>query len=172
MRKILFRKGKSTKTLHERFWEKVNIGGPDECWIWFGNKQPKGYGLITVKGRSLKAHRLSWEMANGSQVPHGEFVCHRCNTPSCVNPKHLYVASNNENQADSWKRGTRVGAHIGCYGERSPSHKLTEEKAKEILALKKCGWKQKAIARHYGIHQSTVSDVVTGRCWPHLDRSR
>ena len=36
------------KPLEQRFWEKVDIRGEDECWNWKAHKIPQGYGYISV----------------------------------------------------------------------------------------------------------------------------
>jgi HNH endonuclease len=80
------------KTLHERFWAKVeSTGGPQACWLWTGAKLPKGYGVIRRGQRGagyIYAHRVSYELRNGS-IPAGLSIDHLCRNTSCVNPDHL-----------------------------------------------------------------------------------
>ena len=75
------------------------------CWIWVGCSDKKGYGSVcrASYGEGL-AHRLSWVFHKG-EIPNGLHVCHRCNNPSCVNPEHLYLATNSENIKDAWRDG-------------------------------------------------------------------
>ena len=81
---------------------KVVIG---DCWIWQGNKNPKGYGCTHLpKGEKILAHRASY-IAFCGPIPKGKFVCHICDTPSCVNPKHLFIATAQENTDDMIKKG-------------------------------------------------------------------
>ena len=93
-------------TLYKRFWEKVDVSaGPHGCWLWIATVTNKGYGQFS-KGRvSVTAHRMSWELANGVKPPTDLFVCHRCDTPTCVNPAHLFLGTHRDNIADMVAKG-------------------------------------------------------------------
>lgn len=70
------------------------------CWIWMRGLNGRGYPFMRVRGRSMRAHRVSYEVFNGPLNP-SLMVCHRCDTPSCVNPDHLFLGTNSENILDS-----------------------------------------------------------------------
>lgn len=101
----------------DRFWSRVEK--TDGCWLWRGTVHHTGYGVLTIMDESrphgkyqVRVHRLSYEMAKG-QIPTGMCVCHACDTPLCVNPAHLWLGSQIENQADATKKGRkRVAAAI------------------------------------------------------------
>ena len=82
-------------TLEERFWQKVRK--TESCWEWTAATNGKGYGHIGVDGRVRRAHRVSWEMANGP-IPEGMHIDHRCSNPACVNPSHLRPTTRSQNQ--------------------------------------------------------------------------
>lgn len=91
----------------ERFWSKVNIGNPNECWEWGSSRNKKGYGQFTLYDRksfNVKAHRMAWEVTNG-KIPDGLFVCHHCDNPPCCNPAHLFVGTNSDNMKDASSKG-------------------------------------------------------------------
>ncbi len=76
------------------------------CWLWGGAKNRKGYGMVSKKffGGQQYVHRVSYLQAIGF-IPPGILVCHHCDTPSCLNPEHLFLGTNSENQIDSVKKG-------------------------------------------------------------------
>ena len=86
-------------TSEERFWAKVGISDdPNACWPWLGKtKKAAGYGSCYYGGRSVSAHRLAWELANGRPIPEGLTIDHKCRNKSCCNPDHLEPVSVEEN---------------------------------------------------------------------------
>jgi len=92
-----------------RFWRKVSK--TDSCWIWMAGVTSSGYGQFMVgKSPSIKAyaHRFSWTLAHGP-IPDGLFVCHRCDTPRCVRPDHLFLGTARENMHDALRKHRPVG---------------------------------------------------------------
>ena len=70
----------------QRFWAKVNKT-PD-CWLWTGGKTGHGYGVFSLHGRDVRAHRAAYEFLVGA-IPSGLVIDHLCRVPACVNPEHL-----------------------------------------------------------------------------------
>lgn len=85
-----------------RFWAKVDKSG--DCWLWKASLKPSGYGHFNVAGKSVRAHRLAYQLSIGP-IPDGKMLCHSCDNPQCVNPAHLTPGTNSENQQDSLAKG-------------------------------------------------------------------
>jgi hypothetical protein len=156
-------------SLAQRYWSKVDIGAPDECWPWTGaSSQGRnnriGYGCIRIDGRTLKAHRVGWELAHGAS-PGEMLVRHTCDYPLCQNPSHLLLGTGTDNMRDMYER--RRNRH--SRGEEHPRSRLTIETVKEIRALHNSGVTKSAIARELGIPRRTVHDVLIGRTWRHIE---
>src|SRR5687768_6309426 len=75
----------ATRPIAERFWEKVDKRGPNDCWEWQGSLDRKGYGQIKLRSyKRGQSHRVSYELTYGA-IPDGALVCHKCDNPRCVN---------------------------------------------------------------------------------------
>lgn len=83
-----------------RFWQKVKK--TNDCWNW-DNTLRDGYGMFSFNGRPVGAHRFSFAIEHGS-IKEGAFVCHTCDNPQCVRPKHLYLGTQNSNMKDRSER--------------------------------------------------------------------
>jgi predicted XRE-type DNA-binding protein len=151
------------RPLEERFWEKVNKGEHDECWEWTASLNNSGYGQFNVYGRMTKAHRVSYELANG---PLGElFALHSRDNRKCVNPKHLFAGTNADNMADMAAKGRHNSGRrpVGAAHGRA---KLTDEIVHRIRAEYAAGGiSQRRIAEKFGISQGHVCDLTRGRKW-------
>jgi hypothetical protein len=151
----------AARPIEERFWEKVDKRGEDECWEWLGCRNNTGYGNIGTGGHTSLAHRTSWELAHGD-IPQGMFVCHRCDNPPCVNPAHLFLATHRENMADMKRKGRQPRV----YGEYCGRSKLTTEQVRDILARYVPGiTNQSTLAKEYGVSRHTVNQIVHGQRW-------
>ncbi len=151
--------------LKERFEGKF-IGEPNSgCWLWMAYVTPAGYGKFGVKNTVMLANRASWEIYRG-KIPDGLFVLHKCDTPACVNPNHLFLGTQNDNMRDKYLKGRARGPSgpNGRHGEKNPLSKLTETQVEEIRASSD---PQRKIAARYGISQRAVSDIRLGRRWRH-----
>lgn len=98
-------RGGSPMNTPASFWERVDRASrADECWLWTGTVDRRGYGRLRYRGRFAKAHRLAYELTHGS-IPEGMFVLHSCDEPGCCNPAHLRAGDHAENMRDRARRG-------------------------------------------------------------------
>lgn len=84
------------------FWAKVDkSAGKNECWLWTGKRKAGewDYGIHVVRGHNIRAHRTAWILTHGD--PGELFVLHRCDTPACVNPSHLFLGDHDANMEDA-----------------------------------------------------------------------
>ena len=153
------------RPLVERFWEKVDRRGPDECWPWTASMDKDGYGRISrgaPSGRMLKASRASWELHYLRPVLAGQCVLHTCDNPPCVNPRHLFLGTQLENTKD------RDAKRRQAQGEKQGAAKLTEEKVEEIRRDYVRGSRthgQPALARKHGVSHAAIGYIVRGESW-------
>ena len=135
------------------------------CWLWIGNSNGR-YGQIRTDNKNVSAHRLSWQLFKGD-IPLGKQVLHRCDTPSCVNPEHLFLGTPSDNTRDSMKKGR----YFRPYGERSGAAKLTEKQVEEIRGLIAAGIRQDEIAKQFGVNKSRITSIKKGTSWKHTHRN-
>jgi hypothetical protein len=91
----------------DRFWSHVGRQGPDDCWLWSASKDTAGYGHLRIAGRLRKAHRVALELT-GVVFKAGECSLHKCDTPACVNPAHLFVGTKADNAHDRDQKDRHV----------------------------------------------------------------
>ena len=129
------------------------------CWIWERLGDVGGYGRGKYRGRRALAHRLAWESKHGAIRP-GLDVCHKCDTPLCVNPDHLFLGTHTENTRDMVSKGRRTAAR----GEAAGMAKLTREQVRFAVESPLPGaW----VARQLRVGRALVSKIRRGQCWRH-----
>lgn len=156
------------KTIAERFWQQVDAGGSG-CWEWTGRRSTRGYGIMRVRGKVHRMHRLSWELHYGPIPPgsgyHGTCVLHKCDNRACVRPDHLFLGTNADNSADKMAKGRWGVSHQ--IGELHGGHKLTEDDVLAIINNTE-DVSQRVLALRYGVSKSTISVIKRGIRWKHL----
>ncbi len=135
----------------KRFWSKVDVGNPDECWEWISFRDSEGFGHFSIKGRQYYSHRVAWYLTFG-RISKGLCVCHHCDNPSCVTPSHLFLGTQRDNLQDASRKG-----HWG---------KLTADDVREIREILSEGdWSRQEIADAFGVRRSHISRIKRGKKW-------
>lgn len=165
--------------IRDRFESKIHYCPTTGCWLWSDVLNGRGYGHLTFNRKVYLAHRFSWELHRGP-ITDGLFVCHKCDVRSCVNPDHLFLGTCKDNLQDMGRKGrsamqsnpeARRKVGLAHQGERNTTSRLTTEQVLGILALRPTKRGDVAReARRLGVHSVTVSDVLNGRTWTHLNR--
>jgi hypothetical protein len=152
------------RSVADRFWEKVEKRGPLECWPFrAGGVTRSGHRMISVDGTMKGVHRISWELHHG-EIPADQVVCHRCDNPPCVNPAHLFLGTIAVNNADRDMKGR----HVPLPGEANGQAKLTSADVREIRDMLSKKVPQRRIAQKFGVHQSLICLINTGKAWSHV----
>lgn len=140
------------------FWAKVDVRGPDDCWLWKAGKSKSGYGSFQWQGKVVSAHRMALTFHNGSPLPSGREhpVCHRCDVELCCNPAHLYLGTPKQNTADIIQRGRR---QVVRKGSAAPFAKFTDEQVREIRRLHAEGWSYPRLGERFGMHPQNIGRI-------------
>lgn len=69
------------------------------CWLWTGGTNEGGYGIFNMNLKTVRAHRASYEFHFG-RFEKKLCVLHKCDTPACINPNHLFLGTHSDNARD------------------------------------------------------------------------
>jgi hypothetical protein len=155
--------GRIGKLREMRFWSKVDMRGPDECWDWQASRHTSGYGRFKITpGTMAVANRIAWALTH-KRDPGEMLVRHTCDRPQCCNPAHLELGTHADNMADKSARGRwRGGDHSGV---KNPRALLSEDQVSEIVRRLNLGQNNSEIARHVPVGHSLVSRIRLGLSW-------
>jgi hypothetical protein len=138
----------------------------NKCWEWKGAIDAYGYGVLSNKNKTLKVHRVSYEIHYSE--PLGNLHClHKCDNRKCVNPLHLFSGTNLDNVRDKVQKGR-------CYtgnqkGENNGASKLSDTQVLKIRELYNAGnHTTLKLGEMYNVHRSTISYIVNNKTYKHL----
>jgi hypothetical protein len=153
-----------TPKIRDRFWSRVDKSpgqGPQgTCWLWQRSFQTSGYGQTCVNNTKCLAHRVAWWLTHGEMPEKG--MLHKCDTPACVNPDHLFPGTALDNSRDCVAKGR------SARGSSHGTSKLLEAEAVEIRRQAGLGVKRKILAKMFRVHRETIGYVTRGKGWRHL----
>ena len=158
--------GRSERTTLERFLKWVYPEPNTGCWLWGGSENKKGYGntkKMTIDGHLLRgSHRIAYYLYNGV-FDYKLLVCHTCDTPSCVNPKHLFLGTVQENTEDMRKKGR------ASKGEHRPNSKLKAQDVIEIRNKYSTGkYTTRQLATEYSMDHGNIGGIIRKLTWKHV----
>jgi hypothetical protein len=160
-------------TASARFWDKVDITWPDECWNWQASKMGRGYGQFFLGQEDetkilIGAHRFAYLECHGP-IPDDKVVCHKCDNPACVNPFHLWLGTSSENSRDMHRKG-RWKLKDRAIGQDAAGAKLTDANVIDIRRrYADGGVTQDQLAEEHGVCQAHIARIINGRSWRHLE---
>lgn len=126
------------------------------CWLWSKGLSSKGYGVVKAHGFML-AHRLSYMLFNGD-FDRTLWVLHKCDTPACVNPGHLFLGDAQDNSDDKMSKGRGRSSP----GAKNPRSKLTDG---DVASIRLCSEPTRMLAARYGVSKSAIERVRNGSSW-------
>lgn len=147
----------------QRFEKSFTKSDPDKCWEWESKLTNGGYGQFKFydkknKQKTTGAHRISFIFYKG-EIPEGMFVCHSCDNPRCVNPKHLWLGTAADNNADKVSKN-RQARHIHKNGNIL-GRKVNDQQVKEIREKYKTGkYSQRDLGKEYSVVHATICQIV------------
>ncbi len=132
----------------KRFWNKVAVTGQHECWEWLGGLNSHGYGNFWHGGRTVSAHRFSYELEHGPIGTRSKLLLHSCDNRSCVNPAHLSIGSAADNSAD-------------MVSKRRSARSLTDEQVRDVRAnYARCRVTLQELAYRFGCSNQHICRLV------------
>lgn len=122
----------------------VDASDPEACWLW---------GRSTTKCRDYahtpwgRANRAMVHAVSGKEVDSKLKVCHACDEPRCVNPKHLFVGTQADNIRDMHAKGRR--GYVYPSPQRGDDHWLVKhpERRQEAAAKARAGITEESHAK-------------------------
>jgi hypothetical protein len=182
----------------KRFSEKYLVCEKTGCWIWAEGKWSDGYGQFGYSidkdtWKPIRAHRASWIIHRGA-IPNDLWVLHKCDTPLCVNPEHLFLGTNQDNMDDMMAKGRgTVGLKNGKYthpectprgdrhgsrtspgrlprGEEHHNTKLTWDQVESIRSEYPYAESAEAMGKIYGVSGATILRIVREKVWKAKNR--
>jgi hypothetical protein len=158
-----FLEGKIGELRRMRFWSKVDIRTPEECWEWQASLHTSGYGRFKLASYwCVMANRMSLVMhTNDDRLD--RMALHHCDNRKCCNPHHLYWGTHTDNMRDCVRRNRRPWRDQS--GAKNGASKLTDDQLALIVARLQDGWNNKQIAADLPVTHSMVSLIRLGRMW-------
>ena len=156
---------KGTPARRAAFIEEIRLlGEGPECVYWPWSDRRDTYASVHVDGVKMRASRWVYEQFSGplperhGRGARGVLVLHKCDNPPCVRPSHLFSGTQDDNMKDASAKGRKIG------GRGNHHFRLASADVEAIKAdLSAGGVTQHAIARKFGVSDTTISMIANGR---------
>ncbi len=162
----------------ERFWAKIVILGPDDCWLWQAGRDKDGYGLFHCLNKQWRSTRFLWLMEFDDALHKNIFLCHHCDNPPCCNPNHLFLGSALINNRDAASKGRYTASlrkrvleqpESFLRGEAMTRAKLRAFQIVEMRQLFASGKTIRTIQKMFPfVTWECVAAIVKNRTWKHV----
>lgn len=142
----------------------VIIDKVTDCWNWNGYKTGGRYAGLHALSET-KAHRISYRIFTG-EIKKGNVICHTCDNPICVNPAHLFQATQKDNIADMDTKKRRNSPK----GSRNANSKIFENQVMIIRKRFFNGESYKVLMSEYGYKShSSFYNMIHNKTWKHVN---
>ena len=121
--------------VYDYLFDKCYFDPTSGCWLWIRARTWAGYGKAGFGDKILAVHRMIWEL-NSGDIPDGRILCHKCDTPPCCNPDHMYVGTFAENSEEMMQRGRgnkQFFARTACHTKLSKEQVIEIRKSSQLL---------------------------------------
>ncbi len=145
----------------QNIWDRVNVGTPDECWLWTTSRDSHGYGIFSGNYRKIRVTRCVYDLCYGIKNPKSE-ICHACDVPLCCNPLHLFEGSHLDNMRD------KVSKNRHLRGSATKGSILNETQIPEIRTLLSNGYTTVEIGKKFGVSPAAIRSIRRGKNWKHV----
>lgn len=148
-----------------RFLDKIIfLNNHLDCWDWNACKDKNGYGIFSYRGYPIKAHRYSYQLFYKCSILPNYQICHTCDNPSCVNPIHLWIGTNQENVLDRNLKGR--SETCGKWGVNNDWLSVSDEQTIQIINdinLSKVKSVEGIINKH-NVSETWVRNLLSNNC--------
>ena len=151
-----------TETEIKKF--QLYIKKEDKCWFWTHSTNRLGYGFFFLRCNTYLAHRVAFFLHNALD-PAEHDVLHTCDTPTCVNPDHLFLGTHLDNMTDMIVKGRDKHE----FGEARSSSKLTDDIIRDLRSRLLFWGCVTTWAKEFSVNKTTISKALRKQKWKHIN---
>ena len=150
-----------SKTARKRFFAKVDVRGPNECWEW--DAESGKQFVIAPPDKRVRPHYAAWYLA-GLAPPVKHRLYRVCGNLACVNVAHMSAV-----KPDWLKRQRSQGREDPTKpGPKRGSGKNSSLDVKTVMSIRSRiadGERMATLADEYGVSKSTLILIKAGKHW-------